>query len=95
MITELINKIKSYFNDKPVVNAFLFGSRANGNEKEDSDYDILVELDYSLPIGLKIIEMQSELEEILGKKVDLITSNSVSKFIRPVIDKQKILIYAR
>ena len=87
--------IKSYFADKPVNKAFLFGSQVRGDAKETSDIDILVELDYSQRIGLLFVQMQLDLEELLGKKVDLVSENGISKYIRPIVDKEKQLIYAR
>ena len=91
----IVSKIKTYFQGKPVEKAYLFGSFSRGQENEDSDIDLLVELDYSIPIGLEFIQMKLDLEGILGKKVDLISSNGISKYIKPIIDKEKKLIYAR
>ena len=90
-----INLIKNYFKDKPVQKAFLFGSFANEHAKPDSDIDILVELDYSVPIGLRFITMQFELQELLKIKVDLLTEKAISKYIRPNIENHKQLIYER
>mgnify|MGYP001579610932 CR=1 FL=1 len=75
--------------------AFLFGSASRNEEDEQSDIDILVELDYSQPIGLGFVRMKLELEDLLKRKVDLLTSNSVSKYIQPFIDSDKILIYEK
>ena len=90
-----ITKIKNYFYDKPVNKAYLFGSQIRGDARKDSDIDILVELDYTQPIGLLFIKMQLELESLLNKKVDLISDNAVSKYLRSFIDKEKQLIYER
>lgn len=51
-----ILSIKNYFRDKPVLKAYLFGSFARNEANEKSDVDILVELDYSHPIGLEFIQ---------------------------------------
>ncbi|MBL7068163.1 MAG: nucleotidyltransferase domain-containing protein [Candidatus Marinimicrobia bacterium] len=90
-----INMITDYFKDKPVLRAYLFGSQVRNEADVDSDIDILVELDYSQPIGLKYIKMQNELREILKSKVDLLSDNAVSKYIRPIIDHEKRLIYEK
>ena len=90
------NKIlKIFFQSKPVLRAYLFGSAARNEAIDESDIDILVELDYSRPIGLQFVKMQLELEELLHKKVDLLSTNSVSKYIRPFIDQDKVLIYEK
>ena len=79
METKLINfdLIRQYFIDKPVKKAYLFGSFANNMALPDSDVDILVDLDYSKPIGLEFVQMKFDLETILNKKVDLVSSNGL------------------
>ena len=48
------NLLQKYFADRPVKKAYLFGSYArNTAVKGTSDIDILLELDYSKPIGMK------------------------------------------
>ena len=55
--------IAEYFKTQPVVKAWLFGSFARGEQTEDSEVDILVEFDRSLPIGLfAYMRMHRELE---------------------------------
>ena len=88
-------QIKVFFRSKPVLRAYLFGSEARNESEINSDIDILVELDYSKPIGLEFVKMQLELEELLNKKVDLLSSKGVSKYIRPYVNQDKILIYEK
>lgn len=95
MDKEFRQKIADFFKNKPVKKAFVFGSTARNEDDEQSDIDILVELDYSKPIGLDFVRMKLELEDLLNKKVDLLTSNSISKHLLPFIDSEKILIYER
>jgi predicted nucleotidyltransferase len=92
---ENIDLIRKYFFSKPVKKAFLFGSVSRGESSIESDLDILVELDYSKPIGLEFVQMQLDLQELLKKKVDLVTQNSLSKYIKPFVDRDKVLIYER
>ena len=90
-----IEAIKDYFKNCPVLKAYLFGSYVNGKATNKSDIDILVDLDYSQRIGLGFVQMQIDLENLLKSKVDLVSSNSLSKYIKPYIDQEKELIYAR
>ena len=92
---ENIDIIRNYFFSKPVRKAFLFGSMSRGEFSAESDVDILVELDYSKPIGLEFVQMQLDLQDLLNMKVDLITLNSLSRHIKPFVDKEKVLIYER
>ncbi len=90
-----INKIKQFFSGLPVKKAYLFGSYSRNEADENSDVDILVELDHSTPIGLKFFTYGDELENLLKKKVDLVSYEGISKYVKPFIDKDKILIYER
>lgn len=95
MSKELSAKIAECFKNKPVKRAYLFGSASRNEEDDQSDVDILVELDYSQPFGLGFVRLKLELEDLLKRKVDLLTSNSVSKYIQPFIDSEKVLIYEK
>jgi uncharacterized protein len=75
--------------------AYLFGSYVRGDENENSDIDLLVELDYTQPMGLEFIQMQIDLQQLLSKKVDLISARGLSKYIKPILENEKKLIYAR
>ena len=90
-----IETIKNYFKTRPVLTAYLFGSYARGEADSHSDIDILVDLDYSQKIGLGFVQMQIDLEHMLKTKVDLVSSGGLSKHIRPIIESEKQLIYAR
>jgi len=88
--------IQQFFADKPVKKAFLFGSYARNTAiKDSSDIDILVELDHSKPVGLQFFTFQYELEDLLKRKVDLVSDEGLSKHVRPYVEKDKILIYDR
>ncbi len=80
---------------KPVLKAYLFGSYVRGQADDTSDIDILVDLDYSQKIGLQFIQMKIDLEKLLNSKVDLVSSNGLSKYIKPIVDDEKLMIYAR
>lgn len=87
--------IQHYFKTKPVLKAYLFGSYVREEADQNSDIDILVDLDYTQQIGLQFIQMRIDLEEILHHKVDLVSSNGMSRYIKPYVEKEKKLIYAR
>ncbi|MBC8054551.1 MAG: nucleotidyltransferase domain-containing protein [Sphingobacteriaceae bacterium] len=90
-----INYIKQYFITKPVMKAYLFGSYSRGEADANSDIDILVELDYSQKIGWDYFVMKDDLEEKLQKKVDIVSSRGLSKYIMPYVEKEKQLIYEK
>ena len=93
--TSKIASIQEYFKTRPVLKAYLFGSYVRGLADSTSDIDILVDLDYSQKIGLQFIQMKLDLEKLLNSKVDLVSSKGMSKYIKPLVDVEKLLIYAK
>jgi uncharacterized protein len=91
---DYLSIIKNYLKDQPVRKAYLFGSYARGEQDSKSDIDLLVELEDH--VGLyKFVSIQLGLENLLGKKVDLVSENGLSPRLKPYIDLDKKLIYER
>ncbi len=82
-----IQQIKTYLADKPVNRAYLFGSYVRGEAKTGSDVAILVESDYTQPVGLVFVQMKLELEELLHKEVDV---EIPGRMVRNFHEKAKI-----
>ncbi|MBK6606445.1 MAG: nucleotidyltransferase family protein [Leptospiraceae bacterium] len=74
--------------------ASIFGSYARGEAIQSSDLDLLVEFEPSISL-LTFVRYKRELENLLGKKVDLLTPASISPYIFPKIQKDLKLIYER
>jgi len=85
--------VEDYFQDKPVKKIFLFGSYARGEANENSDVDLLVELDRSQHIGLSFFGWYQDLQDVFKRKVDVVSANGLSKYIGPYIEADKKLIY--
>lgn len=64
----------------------LFGSFSDNTFSEDSDIDLLVELEK--PIGWKYFSLEIFLESVFNRKIDLVTKNALKKQIRDRILKQ-------
>lgn len=96
-ILNFIPAIRQYFKDKPVLRAWLFGSFSRGEERDESDVDILVDYDHSngyvslLTMG----GMLMDLSNIVGRRVDLVDNEGLKDFARKSVDNDKILIYER
>jgi len=89
---KMISLIVSVLSKYPVSKASLFGSYARGEQREDSDVDILIEINdknYSL---LNLAEIENELSNKINKKVDLLTYNSINPLIKQQIEKEQIRI---
>lgn len=60
-----------------------YGSVLRDDFRQDSDIDILVDLDYNYRTGLlKMARMERELSEMIGRKVDLRTPEDLSIYFR-------------
>jgi uncharacterized protein len=66
----------------------IFGSYAENAQTEESDVDILVEY-YETP-GLDFFDLKEYLEQLFGKRVDLVTKNALKPLIRDEILRQVI-----
>jgi uncharacterized protein len=53
----------------------VFGSYARNDQSDDSDLDILV--DFDAPVGLEFVDLATELEKILGVRIDLVSKNGI------------------
>ena len=68
--------------------AGIFGSYARGEEKKKSDIDLLVEP--AKGMGLEFVGMGLELEEKMGRKVDLVTYESIHPLLKKKILEEDI-----
>jgi predicted nucleotidyltransferase len=66
----------------------IFGSFARGEEKETSDVDVLVELEK--PSFDNFMNLAFFLEDLFQRKVDLVTSNSLSPYIGPYVKNEVV-----
>ncbi len=80
---ELINKYGLVF-------IAIFGSYSRGDQKSESDIDILV--DFNRPIGIEFIDLAEELETILEHKVDLVSKNGVHQKYLKVIEQELVYV---
>ncbi|MBN2544826.1 MAG: nucleotidyltransferase family protein [Spirochaetes bacterium] len=70
----------------------LFGSYKNGSATENSDIDLLIKLKGSQSL-FRLIKISQELSELLNKKVDLLTENAISPYIKENILNDLEVIY--
>jgi len=68
----------------------LFGSYARGEQRVDSDVDILVEVDPS--IGLDFVTLAERIEELSGVGVDLVSSRAVTSKAMEFIESELIYV---
>lgn len=84
-VRNIIKENKSRLNDLGIIRIGIFGSYIKGRESENSDIDILIDLEKPPKIDLlEIIDLENKLSEQLGTKVDLVLKSA----LRPSIGKQ-------
>jgi len=91
---EALGRLRSHHGD---INRFgvkslgLFGSVARNEAGPDSDLDLIVEFDspatYDRYIGLKML-----LEDVLGCRVDLVTSRAIKPRMRPSVERDTVRV---
>ncbi len=88
-LTTLKEKVVPLLQQAGVVRSSLFGSYARGEAHATSDVDILVQLpeDRSL---LDLVGLELQIQDVLQRKVDLLTYNSLHPLVKPFIEKDLI-----
>jgi predicted nucleotidyltransferase len=66
----------------------LFGSFARGEQKDTSDVDILVE--FEEPTFDNFMNLAFFLEDLLNRRVELVTPDSLSPYIAPYVEKEVV-----
>ena len=88
------NKIKTQIikilKKNGIKKASIFGSYARGEQKKGSDVDILIQPKKNM--GFAFFGLEAELEEKLGKKVDLITYKSIHPYLKEYILRDEVRI---
>ncbi len=83
-VNTIQEKITPILRAHGVKRAAVFGSVARQEDTPESDVDLLVTL--GKPMGLiAYSRLIREMEESLGRKVDVVTDQSVNKFLKPYI----------
>ena len=71
----------------------VFGSMARGEANKDSDIDLLVRLTRPKSL-LSLVALERKLADALGRKVDLLTENALSPYLRDRILGELQVLYA-
>jgi len=90
---EIFEKIIKFLKNEGAKRISVFGSYVRGEEKRESDIDIIVEFSERKSL-LELVRIERELSEFLGIKVDLLTEQSISPYLIDYIRKEMKVIYA-
>jgi predicted nucleotidyltransferase len=90
----LLSAVKNDPNSADIRYVALFGSYVNGTPREDSDIDVLIDFYPQSIVGLfKYVDIQQNLSKALGKKVDLLTPQAISKYFRNQVLQEAEVVY--
>ncbi|MBM4056558.1 MAG: nucleotidyltransferase family protein [Planctomycetes bacterium] len=90
-IKEIGNKILPVLRKYHVRRASLFGSVVRGEMTEESDIDLLVELPETASL-LDLAGLKIDIEELLGRNVDVLTYDSLHPLLRDRILNEQVAI---
>lgn len=90
-IEKISRKILPILQRNGVKRAGLFGSCVRGEVKEDSDIDILVEIEKDISL-LDFVGIKLEIEEALGRKIDLVEYNTIKPRLKERILNEEVVI---
>lgn len=90
-IKQIKDKILPILKEAGVKKSSIFGSYVRGDQTKGSDIDILVEMPKGRSL-LDLIGLEMELKKAVGKKVDLLTYNSINPLLRDYIEKDQLQI---
>jgi len=92
-ILTLLREYKNYFRERFGVREIgLFGSFAKGEQTKNSDIDILIEVEKGRMSLISYMKLKLFLEELLGRKVDLVTKKSLKPELKENVLKDAIYV---
>lgn len=96
MNRKLIDILTDYFKTKPVDKVWIFGSYSRGEQRPDSDIDILVAITPGAKFSLLDHSgMICDLEDLLSIRVDVVKEGTLLPFAAESANRDKILVYER
>ena len=89
-VTDILNVAKCTLNPEVGVSDLaLFGSVARGEQKIDSDIDVMVR--FAGPATLRgFFDLERHLELVLGRRIDLVTTKAIRAEMRPAIEREAL-----
>ncbi|HMB55107.1 MAG TPA: nucleotidyltransferase family protein [Thermoanaerobaculia bacterium] len=90
-ILEILRKQGAELRRRGVASLRLFGSVARGDERRDSDVDLLVAFDET-PTYSEFMQLRIFLEDLLGYEVDLVTESGLRDRVRPYVEEEAIRV---
>jgi len=92
-IQTILQERKNYLAEKfGVIEIAIFGSYARGEQRKDSDVDLMVDFKEGWKTFDNYMNLKFYLEELFGKKVDLVIKSAINSRIKPFIIEEAIYV---
>jgi uncharacterized protein len=94
---ELIERLKAYdalLRENGATAVFVFGSRARGRERPDSDLDLFIDYDPTLKIPnmFRLMQIEEKISETLGIPVTITTRDALHPLMKKNIERDAIRV---
>lgn len=83
-----VDEIRKYCESQPIRRLSVFGSALHSKMQSGSDIDLLVEYKAGARVGLEFFQHMVDLSRIIGREVDLRTSEDLSRFFRESVCRE-------
>lgn len=93
-LIEVLRRYDASLRDNGATGLFLFGSRARGTERPDSDLDLFIDYDPDgkVPNMFQLMQLESEISHVLGVAVTITTRNALHPLMREGIERESIRV---
>jgi len=91
-LDEIKIKVIPILQEAGITRSSIFGSYVRGEQRDDSDIDLLVDFPEGLSL-FDVAEIKYKLEDILGKKVDLVDYDRIKPRLKSYILSEQVAIY--
>lgn len=94
MLNDVLNILKANevaLKNKGVMHVSVFGSTARGQQNENSDVDILIDLDQARPLNVfEYASIKDEIKRIVGGRADVVSREGLKKALRERVEREAV-----
>ena len=91
---ETLRRYESALRERGVMHAALFGSLARGDNRSDSDIDIMVEIDPDIRMTVfDYVDLKEYIADLFDGPVDVVNRDSLKSYVRPAATADAIYAF--
>jgi len=93
-IIEVLRRYNAALRENGATAVFVFGSRARGTERSDSDLDLFIDYDPTakIPNIFRLMQIEERISEALGIPVNITTRNSLHPLMKENIERDAVRV---